>query len=55
MPTIDLGATQVMLSALNCRPCTLSVTHVPSARTSSPSHTAWVLPTTVISLSRASS
>ena len=51
MPTRDFGATQVMVSALNWRPCTLSVTHSPVAQTSSPSHTACALPTTVISFS----
>ncbi len=47
MPATDFGATHVMAVALNCRPCTLSVTHCPSAVTSSPSQTACVLPTSV--------
>ena len=49
MPFSERGAMQVSVSALNWRPCTLSVTHCPSALTSSPSQTACALPTIVIS------
>src|ERR1700687_6413794 len=49
IPSAVVGGTVFMLVALNCSPCSLSLTHQPSALSHSPAVTEGSDPTTVVS------